>query len=77
MLDVLNKHLTEKKPECLVSTWVKELSKEENEAFASIKEKTATINLASLYKDLNEESKLPFKLTAFRSHMRGYCICQN
>jgi len=77
MLDVLNKHLSDEKAGCTVSTWIDELPQEECEAFYALKLNNAKINIASLYKDLNLEAELPFKLTAFRSHMRGYCTCQN
>jgi hypothetical protein len=77
MLDVLSKHLSDEVAGCTVSKWIDGLPNEEREAFAAVKEKNATIKLASLFSDLNAESKLPFKLTAFRSHMRGYCTCRN
>ena len=77
MLDILSKHLSTEVFGCVVSRWIDALPKEEQDAFAAVKEKSAVIKIASLYTDLNEESKLPFKLTAFRSHMRGYCTCQN
>jgi hypothetical protein len=77
MLDVLSKHLSNEVTGCTVFRWIEGLSKEEQEAFAAIKEKSAKINLVSLFSDLNKEAELPFKLTAFRSHMRGYCTCPN
>jgi hypothetical protein len=77
MLDVLNKHLSEEKAGCTVNKWIEDLQQEERDAFASVKANNAKIRLAGLYKDLNAESELPFKLTAFRSHMRGYCTCPN
>jgi hypothetical protein len=77
MLEVLTKHLSDKVSVCVVAKWITELSIEEQAAFASVKEKNANIKIALLYSDLNAETELPFKLTAFRSHMRGYCTCQN
>jgi hypothetical protein len=77
MLEVLSKHLSTEVFGCVVARWIEDLPAEEREAFAAVKEKNAAIKIASLYSDLNEESKLPFKLTAFRSHMRGYCTCQS
>lgn len=75
MLDVLNKHLTAKPSVCSVSKWISTLSEEEQAAFNTLR--AGSIVVAALYKDLNDELNLPFKLTAFRSHMRGYCTCQN
>jgi hypothetical protein len=36
--------------------------------------KTKAVIIADLYRDLRAAG-VPFKLTAFRSHMRGYCAC--
>jgi len=77
MLEALIKHLYNETTGCVVAQWIIKLSIEEQEAFASIKEKSARVKIASLYSDLSKETELPFKLTAFRSHMRGYCTCQN
>lgn len=78
MLEVLTKHLSplEKEQNCTVAMWIKTLKDEEQKAFEEIKEKSSTINVAHLFNDLNKQSRLPFKLTAFRSHLRGYCTCQ-
>lgn len=77
MLDILNKHLNTDSKGCSVHQWMLSLPVEEQEAFALVKENNAKISLASLFADLNKEDELPFKLTAFRSHLRGYCTCQN
>ena len=76
MLDVLNKHLTTKPVICVVSQWISELPQEEQDAFIELRNNNKVV-VASLYKDLNKETELPFKLTAFRSHLRGYCTCRN
>jgi hypothetical protein len=76
MLDVLNKHLVAAPALCVVGQWTNTLTQEEQEAFTALRNNSKVI-AASLYKDLNDETELPFKLTAFRSHMRGYCTCQN
>ena len=76
MLDVLNKHLTTTPALCVVAQWTATLAQDEQEAFAALRSNPKVI-AASLFKDLNDETELPFKLTAFRSHMRGYCTCQN
>jgi hypothetical protein len=77
MLDILSKHLSTEVFGCVVARWIDALPQEEQEAFAAVKEKSAKIKLAVLFADINKESELPFKLTAFRSHMRDYCTCQN
>ena len=76
MLDVLEKHLTPAAKKCVVSDWVDGLEKAEQQAFTKIMENSKTIHMASLFTDLNKQTPLPFKLTAFRSHLRGYCTCQ-
>lgn len=76
MLEVLNKHLTEQPVLCVVAKWISGLAAEEQEAFAKITENSKRIHLATLFTDLSTQTDLPFKLTAFRSHIRGYCTCQ-
>ena len=77
MIDILNKHLSTEDEGCTVQQWVESLTQEEKEAFALVKQNNKNIKLASLFSDLSKEDNLPFKLTAFRSHFRGYCTCQN
>jgi hypothetical protein len=76
MLDILNKHLEDKPSICVVGTWIKSLKEDEQEAFNLLQKNKEKLQAAILYKDLLSEMDLPFKLTAFRSHMRGYCTCQ-
>ena len=76
MLDVLQKHLlsTPSLKGCVVSTWILNLTEEEKTVIALLKESKTTV-IVDLYRDLIANSELPFKLTAFRSHMKGYCTC--
>ena len=76
MLNILNKHLEDKPSSCVVNTWIKSLKGDEQEAFSLLQKNKEKLQCAILYKDLSFEMDLPFKLTAFRSHMRGYCTCQ-
>jgi hypothetical protein len=76
MLDILKKHLEETVFQCVVATWIKELEDEEQQAFALLKQNQERIVFADLYKELLNNQELPFKITAFRSHMKGYCSCQ-
>ena len=77
LLDIINSHVaeTESLSQCTVYTWLKGLSDEEQEAFAKLRKDNRLV-VARLYNTLKEEVELPFRLTAFRSHMKGYCTCQ-
>lgn len=76
MLDILNKHLSPEPFSCVVGDWGNSLSNEEKAAFNKICKNGKEINAANLFNDLSSRTQLPFKLTAFRSHLRGYCTCQ-
>ena len=75
MLDVLKKHIQTASDKCSVSDWVATLATEEQKAFDDIRNQSKNINVSGLYKELGVTEELPFKLTAFRSHLRGYCTC--
>jgi hypothetical protein len=75
VLDVLKKHIQTASDKCSVSDWVSTLAEEEQKAFNDLQSCSENINVSSLYKELNLTETLPFKLTAFRSHLRSYCIC--
>jgi hypothetical protein len=75
MLDILQKHLDGPTVGCVVDEWISTLSKEEQVIFEQLKASKVTV-FADLYRDLSTTTELPFKLTAFRSHMKGYCTCQ-
>ena len=74
LVDILQKHLL--KPPlvegCIVASWAADLPEEEQQALIELQTKAVVI--ADLYRDLRAAG-VPFKLTAFRSHMRGYCAC--
>lgn len=76
MLETLQKHLTPSPKECVVGSWISGLDQEYERLFKDIIENSKAIKVASLYKDLQLETQLPFKITAFRAHLRGYCACQ-
>jgi hypothetical protein len=76
MLEILEKHLNAEPAGCVVAKWINGLKPEEQQAFDNIKKNNQEIHIAALFKDLYSQSHLPFKLTAFRSHLRGYCTCQ-
>jgi len=77
MLDILEKHIKGTPKECIVLRWISSLPQEEQEAFKEVAAHNEHIHLAALYGDLKKQADLPFKLTAFRSHFRGYCTCQH
>jgi hypothetical protein len=74
LVDILQKHLS--KPPlvkgCIVASWAADLSEEEQQVLSNLQ--TKAVIVADLYRDLSV-ANLPFKLTAFRSHMKGYCAC--
>ena len=77
MLEVLTKHLDNSNLKgCVVAAWISTLGKDEQKLFQQIKESNTSIKIAQLFQDLNKDTELPFKMTAFRSHLRGYCTCQ-
>ena len=78
MLNVLTKHLNgiDMPTKCVVQVWIDSLAEDEQAVMRELQDRTDTIVLAQLFKDLDKETKLPFKVTVFRGHMRGYCSCQ-
>ena len=77
MLEVLNKHLDGASLSgCVVAQWISTLGKDEQKLFEQIKANNTAVKLAHLFQDLHKDVELPFKLTAFRSHLRGYCTCR-
>lgn len=66
---------------CTVSRWIETLDEEDKNAFVQLKTELSKnnryVNIASLFQSLSHKTSVPFKLTAFRSHMQGYCTCQN
>lgn len=77
MLEVLNKHLLGSSSHgCVVEQWISTLSKDEQALFKQLKENSSSVKIVQLFKDIQNDTDLPFKLTAFRSHLRGYCTCR-
>jgi len=76
MLDIIEKHLADASYGCVVEVWIGHLPEEEQAAFARLKEHSGLVSISQVFQELDKEVKLPFKLTAFRSHLRGYCSCQ-
>lgn len=66
---------------CTVARWIETLDEEDKGAFLQLKTELSKnnryVNIASLFQSLSTKTSVPFKLTAFRSHMQGYCTCQN
>lgn len=78
MLEVLNKHLSQASnlELCSFGYWLETQDDKTKAAFAKIAE-AKNISTQQLYNDLMESgADLPCKLTIFRSHMKGYCVCR-
>lgn len=75
VLNILQKHLDVATNGCVVSKWVETLSKDEQEAFKLVKEKSNLVSLTGMYKELLNSQDLPFGCTSFRLHFRGTCTC--
>lgn len=79
MLDVLTKHLANATatPMCGFGNWLHTQDEKIQQAFKEISE-NKSIKVQNIYNDLvNSGIDLPVKLTVFRSHLKGYCVCQN
>jgi len=75
MLEILKKHIETASDGCSVQDWIDTLEPAEQKAFEDISENSKNINVTSLYKEIAATDPLPFKITAFRSHLRSYCTC--
>lgn len=75
MLNVLQKHLEGAKTGCVVSKWLDGLTKEEQEAFKLVKEKSDLVSLSAIYNEISNVQKPPFGNTSFRMHFRESCTC--
>jgi len=72
--------LEDEKFECTVKKWLNELTSEDQSEYAvleSIYRAGAKIDISKVYnKLLDGTDSLPFKLTSFRTHIKGVCTCQ-
>jgi hypothetical protein len=75
IIDIIEEQLTKPSFGCVVNKWVATLTTEEREGMEKL-QATPHLNITELYNKLKSRIELPFKLTAFKSHMRGYCTCQ-
>jgi len=76
MIDILEQYIAQPSGEgCAMNIWLSSQPKEVQSMFEKLQE-NKSINLSSLFSDLNQHSPLPFKITLFRMHMRGYCSCK-
>jgi hypothetical protein len=71
--DILREHLeiVTKPMKCTVGNWLETQEPEVSkllEHLASI-----DVNVSALFKNL--EAEVPFRLTTFKTHMKGHCIC--
>ena len=79
--ELIAEQLESKRFNCSVARWIVTLDEEDKNAFLQLKlelsKNSRYVNIASLFQSLLNKTTIPFKLTAFRSHMQGYCTCQN
>jgi hypothetical protein len=79
-LPLFTEFLEEKKFECVVKKWLNELTSEDQSEYAVLESKYragAKIDISKVYnKLLDGTAYLPFKLTSFRTHIKGVCTCQ-
>lgn len=75
LLEIIESHANAVPSKCSVGKWIETLTSEEQTALNGLV-KNDNLNATSLFLALEEQVKLPFKITTFRSHMRGYCSCQ-
>jgi hypothetical protein len=75
LLEIIESHAKAVPSKCSVEKWIETLEPEEQTAFNGLV-KSDTLNATSLFLAIETQIKLPFKITTFRSHMRGYCSCQ-
>jgi acyl CoA:acetate/3-ketoacid CoA transferase alpha subunit len=62
---------------CCIASWISSLPKEEAQKFESLKTENTRVPIKNLYEALVAAGvELPGKLTAFRSHFKGYCTCK-
>jgi hypothetical protein len=59
---------------CVVGQWVFAQDSDLQEVFTELRKK-ATLNLKNAYLLITSHTDVPFKMTAFRAHMRGVCAC--
>ena len=83
--DLVEEYLTTNRVGCVVSRWITALSDEDRGVFEKLlavtRDNNKAVDIKAFYAALvrkaeAEKLSVPFKLTAFRSHMRGYCTCR-
>jgi hypothetical protein len=78
LLEVLKeqKSIATSEPACMVADWLLTLNDEEAQEFIECM-KVPNLSALGLYNALVKQGiDLPFRATTFRSHVKGYCICQ-
>jgi hypothetical protein len=62
---------------CCIAMWIQSLPKEDAQKFESLRTENTKVPIKNLYEALIASGhELPGKLTAFRSHFKGYCTCK-
>lgn len=76
LLEIIESHAKTSPSKCSVGKWIDTLEPEEQTAFNGLI-KSDSLNATKLFLAIEAQVKVPFKITVFRGHMRGYCSCQN
>jgi len=76
MIEILQEYLEQpnKASKCVVKSWLLEKPQEAQDLFEQLMQKRG-LNMSALYSSLEKTEELPFKITVFRMHMKGYCAC--
>jgi hypothetical protein len=77
--DILDDFITKapKAGECVTAGWINSLAPEDKKRIESLTTTNKNVPVKNVYEVLVATGhKLPMKLTAFRSHFKGYCTCK-
>ena len=76
LLEIIENHAKALPSKCSVGKWIETLDQKEQDALNGLVNNNK-LNATSLFLALEKQIELSFKITTFRSHMRGYCSCQH
>lgn len=63
---------------CKAQRWLSTLPKEDQELLNTLKDVNKKVDVKNLFEAMIAAGiEIPVALTAFRSHFKGYCTCQN
>jgi len=74
ILNLVNTLSNNYENKCRVGRWFGDLSEEEQQALGDLLRKPR-VNRTEVYEKLSQIIELPFKITLFKSHVKGSCSC--